>query len=167
MSRSPRDGGSRVLPPTLGTRSGMGLAPRGASVLHQLRMWPGEGVMAKGHPPACSLQLLGDELLLVEVPEPLLFHQAALALQGVLVLAHGVGHPHADLRLRPPQHRLHRLLVLQLGVGGKGGVRLLAGQAAPQEGGQERGDFCAPGLEPAGQSWAGWGAPPVYPPAAS
>lgn len=48
MSRSPRDRGSRVLPPTPGTRSGMGLAPRGASVLHQQRMQPGVCVCGGG-----------------------------------------------------------------------------------------------------------------------
>lgn len=98
-------------------------------------------------PGPASLQLLGDELLVVEVAQPLLLHQGALSLQRVLVPPRRLRHAHAQLRLRALQQRAQRLEVLQLsrqmdrwtGVGGDGGAhqgkgREEAGRGRPQAG---------------------------------
>lgn len=89
------------------------------------------GLSRRPCPPrgAASLELLGDELLVVEVAQPLLLHQGALSLQRVLLPPRRLRHAHAQLRLRALQQRPHRLLVLQLrgaradapvGPGGRG-----------------------------------------------
>lgn len=87
---------------------------RSAPAQSRLRAAPA-GLAPPALPPApgpASLQLLGDELLVVEVAQPLLLHQGALSLQRVLVPPRRLRHAHAQLRLRALQQRAQRLEVL-------------------------------------------------------
>ena len=59
-----------------------------------------------------SLELLGNELLVVEIAQPLLLHQGALPLQRVLLPSRSFRHAHAQLRLCAFQQRAQRLQVL-------------------------------------------------------
>lgn len=59
-----------------------------------------------------SLELLGNELLVVEVAQPLLLHQGALSLQRVLMPPCRLRHAHAQLRFCALQQRAQRLQVL-------------------------------------------------------